>query len=831
MRLLILILMLCTSGAFAQVLDYPSSGGSGSVAGGSATNAQPPSTILTNLSSTGAITNINEGNVLYVRTNGLDSTAVRGRLDKPFLTVTGANAAAIAGDLVQFGRGVFDVGSNVVNFKHGVTFKGEGMLSTVINGTNGTPLVNGPQFRPGSGVIRDLTFRTRDNNNTKYGFGFGGSNPQLCTNALIENVWFEGDTDAIYMMRPDDGIPTSIRFRNCLITSGYDVCNLGGGTNSVFDFENCTFIVTVSGQTNTMNLPQSARFLVTQNSDGQGAVIRFRNCSFQSYDALGAWNWYDGDFGDGPYCAITWDNCTWSHSLTNGGTFFGWQSFMDNTNSFLNFIGANFVDWKSSAAIVTNTPGPQRVTMTSAGASTNWLPHIHFVNNWTNVNGVSITIADGAQNTARIVRTLGNALITGPHGSHTSYTNTRAGWRATFRTHGTNWLVEEESLPLAITDLTVRSAFEASDTATFQSLVQLYGPINDAYLTGPAVTGINENGDRTNIVVASDFALSATGPTLSLGPTVTIDTLIATNPISVLGTGNGEIFLRSSNATGGISIQPQHNLPVVITNKFDFTNFAPGQILTVISSNMNTVLWGVSNAPAGGGSQTPWTSDINGGGNSLSNAFRLSLGTTNVTDQGAQNPSIVIMGTNASGQYVAARWRNTNSGLSLDFNVNDGGYGTTPFRFNSDYSIVANGGLLSGASGNFQSAFAQIANSGYFYWNGRSTMYSPANGTIQLNNSAADNFTGLSFGGATAAFPAIGRTNGHLRVQDGTLSASTVSTNGMIVDGGIFYPTNTIIPSATQLGLGGYWVGNSNGNLVTVYSLNGTTTAMKVLAP
>lgn len=52
---------------------------------------------------------------------------------------------------------------------------------------------------------------------------------------------------------------------------------------------------------------------------------------------------------------------------------------------------------------------------------------------------------------------------------------------------------------------------------------------------------------------------------------------------------------------------------------------------------------------------------------------------------------------------------------------------------------------------------------------------------------------------------------------------------------GTYYPSNALavaaMPTAAQLGPGGYWVGNSNASLVSVYSLNGTTTSMKVLAP
>lgn len=57
---------------------------------------------------------------------------------------------------------------------------------------------------------------------------------------------------------------------------------------------------------------------------------------------------------------------------------------------------------------------------------------------------------------------------------------------------------------------------------------------------------------------------------------------------------------------------------------------------------------------------------------------------------------------------------------------------------------------------------------------------------------------------------------------------------------GTYYPSNSFnndgfgsatLPSAAYLGPGGFWTGLSNQSLVTIYSLNGSTTAMKVLAP
>lgn len=79
-----------------------------------------------------------------------------------------------------------------------------------------------------------------------------------------------------------------------------------------------------------------------------------------------------------------------------------------------------------------------------------------------------------------------------------------------------------------------------------------------------------------------------------------------------------------------------------------------------------------------------------------------------------------------------------------------------------------------------------------------------------------------------------------LAAEDGTPiigvfpdSTTVYFTGTTRVDGGTVYLTNTVpaLVTAAVLGVGGHWVGNSNGFLVDIYSLDGATTAMKVLAP
>lgn len=83
------------------------------------------------------------------------------------------------------------------------------------------------------------------------------------------------------------------------------------------------------------------------------------------------------------------------------------------------------------------------------------------------------------------------------------------------------------------------------------------------------------------------------------------------------------------------------------------------------------------------------------------------------------------------------------------------------------------------------------------------------------------------------------------RVWQGTGATSNSSSNDvaeinlngqMKLYGGNLYRSNTVaLPTAAELGAGGYWVGVSNNGtantLVSIYSLNGTTTTMKHLVP
>lgn len=124
---------------------------SNAVVAASATNAQPPSTILTNLSQTGAITNIPSSKTLWVDTGGSDSTGTRGRIDKPFLTPFAAKTAASAGDLIILNRGIYSTG--VTNLlKDQVNWWGDG--ASLSNNINADVGIFDNTFEGNSGVVR-----------------------------------------------------------------------------------------------------------------------------------------------------------------------------------------------------------------------------------------------------------------------------------------------------------------------------------------------------------------------------------------------------------------------------------------------------------------------------------------------------------------------------------------------------------------------------------------------------------------------------------------------------------------------------------------------------
>lgn len=398
-RLLVLGIMLYSFGASAQapapvirnaattngVMNAPSDGQvmvwnaaakmwSNAPVSATATNAQPPSATLTNLSNTGAITNNNEGNTLFVRTNGNDSTAIRGRPDKPFLTPTNVNMFAIPGDTVEFGSGVFDCNTNLFHFKHGVKYKGQGMGITTLRGV----MTNGfIQFLMGDSSISDFTINTRVPGpffSLMIGWDEGDYPGYVGTNFYANRIHFDGESDCIYYQGFSDIVARTFNFRDCKFTSGYDLVYVGGGgeTNKKFNFSYCDFTADLTSRTNTSNANRLTKW-ITVGYGGGGANMLFDHCTYKVVNALYSYIIELGD-DEGSYPAIykyfEFNNCTVYQQVTNGGLAVGalLANFAapstEGTNNAMIFNNVVPVTYATNAPIYTNSLWPAIINMT-----------------------------------------------------------------------------------------------------------------------------------------------------------------------------------------------------------------------------------------------------------------------------------------------------------------------------------------------------------------------------------------------------------------------------------------------------------------------------------
>ena len=144
----------------------------------------------------------------------------------------------------------------------------------------------------------------------------------------------------------------------------------------------------------------------------------------------------------------------------------------------------------------------------------------------------------------------------------------------------------------------------------------------------------------------------------------------------------------------------------------------------------------------------------------------------------------------ANGTVLGANAPSGFTGNFIDLYVNGG---SSVFNISYNGNTTVNSLLSSGP--------VQAASTNYINWSGRSRMYSPADGKIELTNAAAAGFTILQLGGTTSSFPALKVNSAALsaRLADDsadaaftaaslTVSSSTVAQNGMY------------LPSANTLG-------------------------------
>jgi hypothetical protein len=145
----------------------------------------------------GKLSSITTSNILYVAKSGNDATALRGRLDKQFLTITNALAQAVSNDVVYVGVGFFDIGTNTLTVPSGVHLKGSGW-NTVISCSYADEQT--ALLKPTTNtIISDLHFIASATGVFQYAVGKGAlDSPMGGTNYLI-NLRIDGDSDGIYI--------------------------------------------------------------------------------------------------------------------------------------------------------------------------------------------------------------------------------------------------------------------------------------------------------------------------------------------------------------------------------------------------------------------------------------------------------------------------------------------------------------------------------------------------------------------------------------------------------------------------------------------------------
>lgn len=204
--------------------------GSGDAGG---TNArQGGHIVLTNLIGTVSdnVTNVNEATILYVRTNGNNSTAIRGRMDKPYAHLSNAVLSAVYGDVIDMGAGVWIITNQSIRIPNGVSVRGKGRGQTVIhNALNWGS--SGPAIVPGSDSKME---RLTGTNITPsiiqvfWGVNNGVSVQPAFTNAILTDVEFRGDSDCVYVLHTT---PCYFRVLNSEFFSKWDTMVLESGAH------------------------------------------------------------------------------------------------------------------------------------------------------------------------------------------------------------------------------------------------------------------------------------------------------------------------------------------------------------------------------------------------------------------------------------------------------------------------------------------------------------------------------------------------------------------------------------------------------------------------
>lgn len=185
-------------------------------------------------------------NTIFVDAAGNDTTGTRGRIDLPFLTISGALAASglASGDIIRVGPGTFTENAGI-QLPSGVSLAGAGMGVTIIQSNMDTAATNKVILSPGNNsVISDLTV-SGSSASASMPFGAYTSNT-AATNVTCYRCKFAGISDGVYFNQTGVG---SNYLYDCVITSQYDCTFFNTDVTSVMELYNCTLIASGGGTT------------------------------------------------------------------------------------------------------------------------------------------------------------------------------------------------------------------------------------------------------------------------------------------------------------------------------------------------------------------------------------------------------------------------------------------------------------------------------------------------------------------------------------------------------------------------------------------------------
>ncbi len=275
---------------------------------------QPASANLTNFANLG----ITNANTLWVRRDGSDATALRGRYDKPWLSLSNALQNALAGDTVRVGPGFFTNANNQTD----CNVIGSGREATYIYSV-GNWLTLGTKTS-----IEDLTYEgkldVRSTNTYLNNCLFTNSGAiatidnGIDSSGILEinSCYIKNTGNSSSAANPpstfalQSSASCSVRARNCIFSTAgrNNPClqerEAAGTAKRTNEFFGCQFI----NETNV-----TAGFLVNFNAM-TNHVVRFKQCDFLS----GITNFHQGTSGQTTRVEIAYTR--WATSMVNSVT-------------------------------------------------------------------------------------------------------------------------------------------------------------------------------------------------------------------------------------------------------------------------------------------------------------------------------------------------------------------------------------------------------------------------------------------------------------------------------------------------------------------------------